>query len=75
MVRVWVQDSGPGISPDDRPHIFERFYRGQASQAEGSGLGLAIVQSVVLAHGGRVTVESQPGQGSHFELELPLQSE
>jgi signal transduction histidine kinase len=72
IVRLWVQDSGPGISPDDRPHIFERFYRGQASLAGGSGLGLAIVQSVVQAHGGRVTIESPPGEGSRFVVELPL---
>jgi signal transduction histidine kinase len=71
-MRLWVRDNGPGISPDDQPHIFERFYRGQAGGAEGSGLGLAIVQSVVQAHDGRVSVESQPGQGSRFLIELPL---
>jgi signal transduction histidine kinase len=71
-VRLWVQDSGTGIDPADVPHIFERFYRGQNSSVEGSGLGLAIVQSVVHAHNGRVFVESTPGAGSRFVVELPL---
>jgi signal transduction histidine kinase len=71
-VRLWVRDDGLGINPSDQPHIFERFYRGQAGGAEGSGLGLAIVQSVVQAHGGQVSVESQPGEGSQFLIDLPL---
>jgi signal transduction histidine kinase len=71
-VRFWVQDDGPGIDPVDQPHIFKRFYRGQGSRVGGSGLGLAIVQSVVQAHGGRVWVESEPGAGSRFVMELPL---
>jgi two-component system sensor histidine kinase BaeS len=70
--RLWVRDSGPGIDPEDRPYIFDRFYRGRGSRAEGSGLGLAIVQSVVQAHGGQVAVESEPGAGSLFRIELPL---
>jgi signal transduction histidine kinase len=66
-----VRDSGPGIHPDDLPHIFERFYRGRNGSTRGNGLGLAIVQSIVHAHGGRVGVESEPGEGSVFVLELP----
>jgi signal transduction histidine kinase len=81
-VRLWVRDTGCGIAPEDQKRIFERFARGQhlAGAADGpacprptgSGLGLAIVKSVALAHGGRVWVESDPGAGSLFVLELPL---
>lgn len=70
---VRVADSGIGISPEDLPHIFERFYRGQGPQMEeieGTGLGLAIVKSVIEKHGGRIWVESQPGKGSVFTFLL-----
>lgn len=70
-VWLWVQDNGPGIDPADRPHLFERFYRSPRHQVAGSGLGLAIVQSLVRAHGGQVSVESEPGQGSLFVIKLP----
>jgi signal transduction histidine kinase len=67
-ITVLVRDTGYGISPDDLPHIFERFYRGRAHNMEGSGLGLSIVKSVVEAHGGKVDVESIPGEGTTFTL-------
>jgi signal transduction histidine kinase len=67
--RIWVQDDGPGISADELPHIFERFYRGRSHTGSGSGLGLAIVQSLVEAQGGRLSVESVPGEGARFTME------
>ncbi len=71
LVRWSVTDTGVGIPPEDLPHIFDRFYRGSNPGVEGSGLGLAIVHSIVQAHGGKVTADSQPSQGSKFILELP----
>jgi len=71
-----VQDSGAGISPEALPHVFERFYRGDAArqQQDGeSGLGLAIARSLVETHGGRITVHSDGlGCGSTFAVYLPL---
>jgi signal transduction histidine kinase len=74
-VRMWVEDSGPGIPPEDLPQVFDRFYRGRGQgegAAEGSGLGLAIVRGIAEAHGGRVSAASEPGQGSRLTLELPV---
>jgi signal transduction histidine kinase len=71
MVQVSVADSGPGISPQDLPHVFDRFWRGNASRAEGSGLGLSIARELVRAHGGEIWVESTPGQGATFHFTLP----
>ena len=79
MAVLAVIDSGPGIDPDQAPHIFERFYRAippgsddAAPRTQGSGLGLAIVKTITEAHDGAVTVSSQPGEGSRFEITLPL---
>jgi signal transduction histidine kinase len=67
-----VHDGGPGISPDDLPHLFERFFRGKATRkADGLGLGLYIVQLLVEAHEGRVWAESRPGEGATFTFTLP----
>ncbi len=71
-VHVTVADRGPGISPEDLPRIFDRFYRGQRHEGEGLGLGLFIVRKLVEAHGGRIWAESRPGEGSTFTFTLPL---
>jgi len=66
-----VQDSGPGLAPDDLPHLFERFYKADKARGRGeggSGLGLAIVRSMVEAQGGQVWAESQPGAGATFRI-------
>lgn len=76
MVALQVRDTGPGIAPEDLPHVFERFYqadRTRARRGSGAGLGLSIVQWVAEAHGGCVAVESSPGSGTTFTIELPLQ--
>ncbi len=72
---IAVRDTGPGISPADLPHVFERFYRAaHAGSAPGSGLGLSLVQAIVKAHGGSVSVQSMPSQGACFALRLPLRT-
>jgi signal transduction histidine kinase len=70
IVHLWVKDNGPGIAPEELPHIFERFQRGRQATSTGSGLGLAIVQSITHAHGGQVEVASQVGVGSRFTIRL-----
>jgi two-component system, OmpR family, sensor kinase len=70
-----VADSGPGMDPETLEHAFERFYRADPSRTRasgGAGLGLAIVAAVVEAHGGDVTIESEPGAGTTFRVRLPL---
>lgn len=68
-----VSDRGPGIAPEELPHLFERYYRARTERerAEGVGLGLYITRLLVQAHGGRIWVDSQPGQGSTFSFSLP----
>jgi two-component system sensor histidine kinase MprB len=70
---VAVRDHGPGIADEDRPHVFDRFYRSAAARGlPGSGLGLAIVRQVAEAHGGRVEVEQPPDGGTRMRLRVPL---
>ncbi len=73
-VLITVKDNGPGIAAPDQKRIFEKFYRAKDPldrTIEGSGLGLAIVKLIVKAHGGRITVESEPGKGAAFTVALP----
>ena len=86
MVRtleIAIADTGKGIAPEDLPHIFERFWRADPARARsrigdeerlagGTGLGLSVTQSLVEAQGGRIRVESTPGQGTVFRFTLPL---
>ena len=82
---VRVSDNGPGITAEHLPHLFDRFYRvdqarshnpgedHEENEIPGSGLGLSIVQWITQMHNGDVTVQSEPGQGTTFEVKLPLQ--
>jgi heavy metal sensor kinase len=75
-VRVSVSDTGPGISPEHLPHLFERFYRTEAARSRddgGAGLGLAIAYEIARWHGGTLEVESAPGHGTTFTVQLPVQ--
>jgi two-component system sensor histidine kinase MprB len=71
-----VTDQGPGIAPDDLPHIFERFYRAESARSmPGSGLGLAIVRNVVTSHGGSIDITSSAtGGGTRVDIVLPLEA-
>ncbi len=77
MVEVRVRDTGMGIPPEDQAHIFEPFFRSSVhkggKKVEGTGLGLSIVKGLIEKHGGRVWVESTPGEGSTFGFTLPRQ--
>ena len=71
-VKVLVSDTGEGIKPADLTHIFDRFYRVKGQKRKGSGLGLAIAKWIAEAHNGNLSVESEPGVGSTFILQLPI---
>lgn len=72
MVRFSVVDSGSGIPSDQLTRIFDRFWQLNSADARGVGLGLAIVKSIVIGHGGTIGVESEVGQGSNFQFDLPI---
>ena len=68
-----VADNGPGLSPEAQAHVFDRFWRADIARSRdqgGSGLGLAICKAIMVAHNGRIAVESTPGQGAAFTIEL-----
>ena len=68
---IIVQDPGPGIAPEDLPHIFDRFWRGDRASRASAGLGLAICKGIVEAHNGRIWVESTLGIGTTFHVSIP----
>jgi signal transduction histidine kinase len=75
FVRFHVADTGSGIEAEDLPHVFEHFYKADPARERsrsGSGIGLAIVKQIIEAHGGTVTVESEPGRGSIFSFSVPV---
>jgi two-component system OmpR family sensor kinase len=72
--RLTVADRGPGMTQEQASHVFERFYRTDGARTRargGAGLGLAIAASLAAAHGGELTVDTQPGHGAAFHLRLP----
>src|ERR1700690_318120 len=70
MVRLEVTDTGAGLTPEECARLFTPYY---TSKRHGTGLGLAIVQSVASDHGGKIAVESEPGAGATFRIELPVE--
>jgi signal transduction histidine kinase len=78
-LQIHVMDTGQGISPEEQKRIFERFYQVDKArpggEVRGYGLGLSISQQIVNAHGGTLSVTSQPGEGSHFVVKIPLQND
>jgi signal transduction histidine kinase len=75
VVRVAVEDEGPGVAPEDVPRVWEKFFRGQGvaglNVSRGTGIGLAVVKALVEAHGGRVGLDAPRGGGARFWFELP----
>jgi signal transduction histidine kinase len=74
-VAIEVKNQGPGISAEELPHLFERFWRAEGakkSTVSGTGLGLYIAHGLIEAHGGRIWAESIPGETTSFHLNLPI---
>ena len=72
--RFTVEDSGPGIAPDQLPHIFDRYWQARNTDRRGVGLGLSIASGIITAHGGRIWVESEVARGTTFQFTLPCVS-
>ena len=72
FIKVTVKDTGSGISEEDMPHIWERYYKGKHSET-GTGLGLYICKFIIESHGGKIWAESETGQGTAFMFTLPLE--
>jgi len=77
VARLWVEDSGPGVSDEEKAHVFGKFYRGSASAnaPSGTGLGLAIAQEIVRTHDGTLSVEDVDPHGARFVLTIPIARE
>ena len=72
--RIWVEDLGPGIAPEEHDAVFEKFYRGHSTSGHapsGTGLGLAITREIVRSHGGTIRVEDVVPHGARFVIALP----
>jgi signal transduction histidine kinase len=75
QLELWVRDTGVGIAREHLPHVFDRFYRADKTRSRvegGAGLGLSICRWIAEAHGGTMSVESLPGDGSKFTVRLPI---
>jgi signal transduction histidine kinase len=72
QIEFLLSDTGPGIRPDQLPHVFERFWQVDSDTRRGLGLGLYICEQLVGAHGGHIWVESEVGKGATFHFTLPL---
>jgi two-component system OmpR family sensor kinase len=72
---MWVEDAGPGVSPEEKPRIFEKFYRGGSAEIapSGTGLGLAISREIVRFHGGQISVEDVQPHGARLVVTLPIE--
>jgi signal transduction histidine kinase len=69
---MWVEDEGPGIPPEERGRVFDKFYRGKsATKTSGAGIGLAITNEIVRFHGGRIWIEEVVPHGARFVVALP----
>jgi two-component system sensor histidine kinase KdpD len=74
-VEIVVADRGPGVTAGEESRIFEKFYRAPGAEGGGAGLGLAICRGIVMAHGGRISVENRPGGGAAFRVQLPVEGQ